>query len=313
MPYADAIRALLADAKPARKEVQRVAKLCKVRANSKTTVILDELRALLPGEDEEMDDQVEPANQEAAQDDAMDEPATEPTDDEPREPDEDEPEPAAEEPAVATSPPRRRSSAEDVAQMHDTVEVAAAAAFFSDDIPAASSRLSLSEDRRKTVLAARACQSARKAQEHNRTRTNVSMSSFGERGPRHRVQGGAKAVPRGPAPGQVAAAAAAAAAGAAPGMPPAAAAPSVTFPPASAPEPGMQRQPVTFDLPTDRKSAAAPLEPIDPNVDTAPTSNRKPPKSSSQCGDNSRDDRRRASQSAQKNKRASAVMDRRRD
>ena len=44
---ADAIRAAAAAAKPARKELQRLAKLCGIKANQKSTVILEELEKLV--------------------------------------------------------------------------------------------------------------------------------------------------------------------------------------------------------------------------------------------------------------------------
>ena len=44
---ADAIRAVAAAAKPARKELQRLAKLCGIKANQKSTVILEELEKLV--------------------------------------------------------------------------------------------------------------------------------------------------------------------------------------------------------------------------------------------------------------------------
>ena len=43
----DAIRAVAAAAKPARKELQRLAKLCGIKANQKSTVILEELEKLV--------------------------------------------------------------------------------------------------------------------------------------------------------------------------------------------------------------------------------------------------------------------------
>ena len=43
---AAAIRAVILAAKPARKELQRLAKLCGIKANQKNTVIIDELKKL---------------------------------------------------------------------------------------------------------------------------------------------------------------------------------------------------------------------------------------------------------------------------
>ena len=44
---AAAIRAVILAAKPARKELQRLAKLCGIKANQKNTVIIDELKKVL--------------------------------------------------------------------------------------------------------------------------------------------------------------------------------------------------------------------------------------------------------------------------
>ena len=46
---AAAIRAVILAAKPARKELQRLAKLCGIKANMKNTVILEELEQVLAG------------------------------------------------------------------------------------------------------------------------------------------------------------------------------------------------------------------------------------------------------------------------
>ena len=47
---AAAIRAVILAAKPARKELQRLAKLCGIKANQKSTVILEELEKLVAAE-----------------------------------------------------------------------------------------------------------------------------------------------------------------------------------------------------------------------------------------------------------------------
>ena len=177
------IRAVAAAAKPARKELQRLAKLCGIKANQKNTVILEELEKLV-------------AHAAAA-------PARSP------------PAPVAAEPAPVAPPPapalpRRSIAAPPVASLPPLPPPVASASVAvapppprQPSLPAAAVAATLGKidaavqevNRAQQIKADRGAKSAKKAEDHNRARTVGAMKDMRPPVPQaHRV--GAQNVPR---------------------------------------------------------------------------------------------------------------------
>ena len=154
----DSIRAVAAAAKPARKELQRLAKLCGIKANQKNTVIIDELKKVLTAPPSP----VAPPAPVAA-----------------------EPSPVAPPPPPAL--PRRSIAAPPVASLPPLPPPVASAAVAPPPrqpvLPAAAVAATLGKidaavqevNRAQQIKADRGAKSAKKAEDHNRARTVGAM------------------------------------------------------------------------------------------------------------------------------------------
>ena len=172
------IRAVAAAAKPARKEHQRLAKLCGIKANQKSTVILEELEKLVAAE---------PAPVAAAPEPVVPAPVAPPP------------------PAPAL--PRRSIAAPPVASLPPLPPPVASAAVAPPPrqpvLPAAAVEATLGKidaavqevNRAQQIKADRGAKSAKKAEDHNRARSASAMKEMRPPVPQaHRV--GAQNVPR---------------------------------------------------------------------------------------------------------------------
>ena len=175
---AAAIRAVILAAKPARKELQRLAKLCGIKANQKNTVIIDELKKVLTAPPSP----VAPPAPVAA-----------------------EPSPVAPPPAPAL--PRRSIAPPPVASLPPLPPPVASAAVAppprQPSLPAAAVAATLGKidaavqevNRAQQIKADRGAKSAKKAEDHNRARSASAMKEMRPPVPQaHRV--GAQNVPR---------------------------------------------------------------------------------------------------------------------
>ena len=163
---AAAIRAVILAAKPARKELQRLAKLCGIKANQKNTVIIDELKKVLTAQPSPVAPPPAPALPRRSI-------AAPPVASLPPLP------PPVASAAVAPPPPRQ------------PVLPAAAVAATLGKIDAAVQEV----NRAQQIKADRGAKSAKKAEDHNRARSASAMKEMRPPVPQaHRV--GAQNVPR---------------------------------------------------------------------------------------------------------------------